>query len=207
MVRIITLNVGRLFPFLNRFFPIRKSSIERVRSQLQELNADIVLLQEVAGKRHLEELIEGTGYYAILGPSYNNEKSRENVALLSNREIRNVSYVPESNALSVSIPDYNVNTTNVHLNLRKRKRMKQIKYLFSKIKLRRAILGGDFNGNIRDYQSENLRSCTSQIGSTTLYWRHIDDILYTPDIKVESTRVINKTFGLMDHYPIMAIIT
>ena len=206
MMKVVTLNVGRLIPFFNRFFPIRKSSIEKVRAQIQELNPDIVLLQEVAGERYLEELVEGTEYYSVLGPSYEHVKSLENVALLSKREIRDISYVPESNAISVTIPDYDINTTNVHLNLGKKKRLRQIKHLLSKIKLRRTILGGDFNGYIGENNMGDFHSCTSKIGSTTLYGRHIDDILHTPDVKVESTKVINSTFGLMDHYPVMAII-
>ena len=206
MVKIVTLNVGRLFPILNRFFPIRKSSIEKVRAQIQELNPDIVLLQEVAGKRHLEELIDGTEYCSVLGPSYEGEKSLENVALLSKKKIRNIYYFPESNALSVSVPDYDINTTNVHLHLRKRKRLEQIKHLLSKIKLRRTILGGDFNDYIGENPLGNFRSCTSKIGSTTLYGRHIDDILHTPDVKVESAKVLRNSFGLMDHYPVMTVI-
>lgn len=207
MVKVVTLNVGRLIPFLNRFFPIRKSSIEKVKSKLKEIDADIILLQEVVGQRHLEELVEGTGYYSVLGPPYENERYLENVALLSNREIREINYVPESNAISVLIPDYNIDTVNVHLSLRRKKRLKQIKSLLSKIKLRRTILGGDFNDYIGENPIGNFHSCTYQIGSTTLYGRHIDDILHTPDVRAESAKIVNSRFGLMDHYPVMAIVS
>ena len=206
-MKVVTLNVGRLIPFLNRFIPIGKNSIRKVRTQLEELDADIVFLQEIAGNRHLEQLIEGTKYHFALGPSYEDERRLENVALLSKREIRDIDYIPESHAISASIPEYDINAVNVHLHLRKKKRWEQIKLLLSKIKRRRTIIGGDFNSNAEENSFGDLRSCTSKIRSTTLYGRHIDDILHTPDVNVKSTELINCRFGLMDHYPLMATIS
>lgn len=208
-IKILIWNIGRLcipfFPFLDKFFRVSRHSIEKVRAALNDIDADVVMLQEVAGKEHLTELTKNTDYHAILGPSYYDRDYEENTALLSYQKPDDIRHFPENNAVFVSIPELDINAVNVHLQcLNKKRRAKQIEDLISCLPSEKSILAGDFNDDIKKYNLGNFRPCTSELGSTTLYGRHIDDILHTPDVKVESSQIVVRRFGFMDHYPVVA---
>ena len=127
--------------------------------------------------------------------------------LLTKETPVDVKHLTESNGIFVSIPYFQINAINVHLHCSNRSiRLRQLESLLPNIPKERCILGGDFNDRTERFSLRDFLSCSKALGPTTIYGSCIDDILYTPDVKIESPKVVRKRFGLMDHYPIIATV-